>query len=156
MLFDLGSMRIICNLTESSWLCFLVQVDLRRAYNCEIMLTKIKIPLPDMIVSPCLSWVIWLSVDLFILKILSLRLRNLPAFDPGILCLEMQWGVTYVKIRCSLSLVVLRVLSMATFSSVLLSLIILWIDPFSRPMYTMSSFLVLVHELQLLAILNLS
>lgn len=27
------------------------QVDLRRAYNCEIMLTKIKIPLPDMIVS---------------------------------------------------------------------------------------------------------
>lgn len=27
------------------------QVDLRRAYNCEIMLSKIKIPLPDMIVS---------------------------------------------------------------------------------------------------------
>lgn len=30
--------------------CF-YQIDLRRAYNCEIMLTKIKIPLPDMIVS---------------------------------------------------------------------------------------------------------
>jgi len=29
----------------------LCQVDLRRAYNCEIMLSKIKVPLPDMIVS---------------------------------------------------------------------------------------------------------
>ena len=30
---------------------FLFQVDMRRANNCEIMLTKIKMPLPDMIVS---------------------------------------------------------------------------------------------------------
>lgn len=33
------------------FLLSLCQVDLRRAYNCEIMLSKIKIPLPDMIVS---------------------------------------------------------------------------------------------------------
>lgn len=30
---------------------FCYQIDLRRAYNCEIMLSKIKIPLPDMLVS---------------------------------------------------------------------------------------------------------
>lgn len=37
----------------SSIICFTFkcQVDLRRAYNCEIMLSKIKIPLPDMMVS---------------------------------------------------------------------------------------------------------
>jgi hypothetical protein len=28
-------------------------VDLRRANNCEIMLTKVKMPLPDVIVSEC-------------------------------------------------------------------------------------------------------
>ncbi|KAL0371970.1 UNVERIFIED_CONTAM: Formin-like protein 14 [Sesamum calycinum] len=34
----------------ASWSFHLIEnVDLRRAYNCEIMLTKIKIPLPDMI-----------------------------------------------------------------------------------------------------------
>lgn len=36
---------------EIQLICFISQVDLRRAYNCEIMLTKIKMPLPDMIVS---------------------------------------------------------------------------------------------------------
>jgi hypothetical protein len=30
-----------------------MQVDLRRANNCEIMLTKVKMPLPDVIVSEC-------------------------------------------------------------------------------------------------------
>lgn len=28
-----------------------VQVDMRRANNCEIMLTKVKVPLPEVIVS---------------------------------------------------------------------------------------------------------
>lgn len=32
-------------------ICIHLQIDLRRAYNCEIMLTKVKIPLPDLMVS---------------------------------------------------------------------------------------------------------
>jgi hypothetical protein len=40
--------------------CFLMifQVEMRRANNCEIMLTKIKMPLSDMIVSVCDSMAI--------------------------------------------------------------------------------------------------
>ncbi|KAM1211026.1 hypothetical protein COP2_032333 [Malus domestica] len=30
---------------------FYHKIELRRAYNCEIMLTKVKIPLPDLMVS---------------------------------------------------------------------------------------------------------
>lgn len=29
----------------------MLQIDLKRAYNVEIMLTKVKMPLPDMMVS---------------------------------------------------------------------------------------------------------
>lgn len=32
-----------------------LQIELRRAYNCEIMLTKVKVPLPELMVSYCLQ-----------------------------------------------------------------------------------------------------
>lgn len=34
----------------TSFFLFYFQIDMRRANNCEIMLTKIKMPLPDMMV----------------------------------------------------------------------------------------------------------
>ena len=34
-------------------MCALLQIDLRRANNCGIMLTKVKMPLPDLMVKRC-------------------------------------------------------------------------------------------------------
>ncbi|CAK7355955.1 unnamed protein product, partial [Dovyalis caffra] len=51
--FKIENELVCCGATarfdDASYFHFLTDVDLRRAYNCEIMLTKIKIPLPDMI-----------------------------------------------------------------------------------------------------------
>jgi hypothetical protein len=37
-------------LASSHLMCVLLQIDLRRANNCGIMLTKVKMPLPDLMV----------------------------------------------------------------------------------------------------------
>lgn len=71
-----------------AWLS--LQIELRRAYNCEIMLTKVKIPLPDLMVCPgchcakqtwfCLCILVWGSYGfefykwLYLVKITELNL----------------------------------------------------------------------------------
>lgn len=56
----IDSLLVYFYFSSNVFLC-LYQVDLRRANNCEIMLTKIKIPLPDMLVSFCCQYLFCLS-----------------------------------------------------------------------------------------------
>lgn len=59
---DFMSASAVANICQTKpSFCFL-QVDMRRANNCEIMLTKVKVPLPEVIVS-CLKAVSCTSVN---------------------------------------------------------------------------------------------